>query len=106
MSTTTDDALQLARLESARSGDKGSFESLVEPYRKELLAHCYRILGSFEDAEDVLQETLVRVWRHLNSFEGRSSLRSWLYKIATNACLDALDARKSSRPSGRAIRPR
>ncbi len=95
MKTTSDEARQLAALESVRAGDQEAFESLVEPYRKELLVHCYRILGSFEDAEDILQETLVRAWRHLDSFEGRSSLRAWLYKIATNACLDALDARKS-----------
>ncbi len=78
----------------AKAGDQAAFEELVEPYRRELLAHCYRILGSFEDAEDMLQETMVRVWKRLDSFEGRSSLRAWLYKIATNACLDALDSRR------------
>ena len=78
----------------ARTGDQGAFEHLIEPYRRELVAHCYRILGSFEDAEDMLQETLVRVWKRLDSFEGRASLRAWLYKIATNACLDALDSRR------------
>ena len=81
-------------LTAARSGDQEAFEQLVNPYRRQLLVHCYRILGSFEDAEDMLQETLVRVWKRLDSFEGRSSLRSWLYKIATNACLDALDSRR------------
>ena len=81
-------------LELARAGDQRAFEQLVEPYRRELLVHCYRILGSFEDAEDMLQETFVRVWKRLDSFEGRSSLRAWLYKIATNACLDALDSRR------------
>jgi len=81
-------------LELARQGAQESFEELVEPYRRELLAHCYRILGSFEDAEDMLQETLVRVWKRLDTFEGRSSLRAWFYKIATNACLDALDSRR------------
>jgi RNA polymerase sigma-70 factor (ECF subfamily) len=81
-------------LEVARIGDHQAFEQLVEPYRRELLAHCYRILGSLEDAEDMLQESLVRVWKRLDSFEGRSSLRAWLYKIATNACLDALDHRR------------
>ena len=94
MKSGRDDALQLTRLQSMRAGDKESFEGLIEPYRNELLAHCYRILGSFQDAEDVLQETLLRAWRHLDSFEGRSSLRAWLYKIATNACLDALDGRR------------
>src|SRR5262245_22703416 len=78
----------------ALSGDQQAFEQLVEPYRRELRAHCYRILGSFDDAEDMLQETLVRVWKRLDSFEGRSSFRAWLYKIATNVCLDALDSRR------------
>lgn len=81
-------------LRSARAGDQQAFEKLVEPYRRELLVHCYRILGSFEDAEDISQEILLRVWKRLDSFEGRSSLRTWLYKIATNACLDALDSRR------------
>jgi RNA polymerase sigma-70 factor (ECF subfamily) len=81
-------------LTAARAGDQQAFEQLVNPYRRQLLVHCYRILGSFEDAEDMLQETLVRVWKRLDSFEGRSSLRSWLYKIATNASLDALDNRR------------
>jgi RNA polymerase sigma-70 factor (ECF subfamily) len=85
---------QSEQLRLARAGDQQSFERLVEPYHKELLVHCYRILASFEDAEDMLQETLLRVWNHLDSFEGRSSLRTWLYKIATNTCLDALDRRR------------
>ena len=93
--STIDHEAQLKRLEAARAGDQESFAKLIEPYRQELLVHCYRILASFEDAEDILQEALLRVWRHLDSFEGRSSLRSWLYKVATNACLDALDTRKS-----------
>jgi RNA polymerase sigma-70 factor, ECF subfamily len=81
-------------LNAARGGDQEAFAQLLEPYRKQLLVHCYRILGSFDDAEDMLQETLVRVWKRLDSFEGRSSLRAWLYKIATNASLDALDSRR------------
>jgi RNA polymerase sigma-70 factor (ECF subfamily) len=81
-------------LRSAKAGNHEAFEKLVEPYRREILVHCYRILGSFEDAEDIFQEILLRVWKHLGSFEGRSSLRAWLYKIATNACLDALDSRR------------
>jgi RNA polymerase sigma-70 factor (ECF subfamily) len=81
-------------LNAARAGDHEAFAQLVDPYRRQLLAHCYRILGSFEDAEDMLQETLVRVWKRLDSFEGRSSLRAWLYKVATNASLDALDSRR------------
>jgi RNA polymerase sigma-70 factor, ECF subfamily len=85
---------QSEQLRLARAGDQQAFERLVEPYHHEILVHCYRILGSFEDAEDMLQETLLRVWNHIDSFEGRSSLRAWLYKIATNACLDTLDNRR------------
>jgi RNA polymerase sigma-70 factor (ECF subfamily) len=85
---------QSEQLRLARAGDPQAFERLVEPYHHEILVHCYRILGSFEDAEDMLQETLLRVWNHIDSFEGRSSLRAWLYKIATNACLDTLDNRR------------
>lgn len=85
---------QAEQLALARAGNQDAFEKLVEPYRREILVHCYRILGSFEDAEDISQEILLRVWKRLDSFEGRSSLRSWLYKIATNACLDALDSRR------------
>jgi RNA polymerase sigma-70 factor (TIGR02960 family) len=74
----------------ARSGDADAFRELVDPYRRELQLHCYRILGSVQDAEDVLQETLLATWRGLGRFEGRSSLRAWLYRIATNRCLNAL----------------
>ena len=85
---------QTKHLESAREGNQEAFAQLIEPHRHELLVHCYRILGSFEDAEDMLQETLVHAWKRLDTFEGRSSLRAWLYKVATNVCLDALDTRK------------
>jgi len=78
-------------LAAARSGDQDAFRQLTDPYRRELLVHCYRILGSVDDAEDMLQETLLRAWRRLETFEGRASLRSWLYKIATNITLDTLD---------------
>jgi RNA polymerase sigma-70 factor, ECF subfamily len=81
-------------LAAARSGDEDAFRRLTDPYQRELLVHCYRMLGSMEDAEDILQETLLRAWWHLTSFERRSSLRSWLYKIATNAALDAIASRK------------
>ena len=83
-------ALEQAGLERASTGDEQAFRELVDPYRRELLAHCYRMLGSLTDAEDMLQETLLSAWRGLPRFEGRSSLRSWLYRIATNTCLNAI----------------
>src|SRR5436189_6381100 len=85
-------------LEAARGGDQGAFGRLVDPYRPELHAHCYRMLGSVHDAEDSLQDALLRAWRGLPKFEGRSSLRSWLYTIATNTCLNAIAARPKRMP--------
>ena len=73
----------------ARAGDGAAFGELTEPYRRELQVHCYRMLGSLEDAEDALQDTLLAAWRGLGAFEGRASLRTWLYQVATRRCLDA-----------------
>src|SRR3954454_5591666 len=77
-------------LDRARAGDEEAFRALTDPHRRELQVHCYRILGSVQDAEDMVQETLLAAWRGLSDYEGRASIRSWLYRIATNRCLNAL----------------
>ena len=82
----------------ARAGDGEAFRELTEPHRRELQVHCYRMLGSFQDAEDALQNTLLAAWQGLGGFEGRASIRTWLYRIATNRCLDARRA-ASRRPA-------
>ncbi len=93
-----DAAVSQATLDRARAGDAHAFRELTDPYRRELQLHCYRILGSLTDAEDMLQETLIAAWLGLDNFAGRASLRTWLYRIATNRCLNALRDAGRRRP--------
>src|SRR6201996_4409711 len=93
-----------ATLARAKAGDGAAFGELVDPYRRELQAHCYRILGSVQDAEDVLQEALLAAWRSIGQFNGQS-LRAWLYRIATNRCLNYLRG-ESRRPQPAGLRDR
>ena len=94
--TTEEQAL----LTAVRDGDQTAFGAIANRYRAELRVHCYRMLGSLADSEDLVQETLLKAWRGRSSFEGRAALRSWLYRIATNACLDFLEARKQRSSGG------
>ena len=87
-------------LARAREGDGDAFRQLVEPHRHELQVHCYRVLGSLADAEDLLQETLLAAWQGLAGFQGRASLRSWLYRIATNRCLNWLRSARRQPAAG------
>jgi RNA polymerase sigma-70 factor, ECF subfamily len=82
-----------AVVSAARNGDEGAFRELVAPHRRELRAYCYRMAGSLDDADDLLQESLLRAWRGIASFEGRSSVRTWLYRVTWSACVDALESR-------------
>jgi RNA polymerase sigma-70 factor (ECF subfamily) len=103
-SSFRDERLGENRLARAQRGDEDAFAELTEPYARELQLHCYRILGSFQDAEDLLQETLLAAWRGLEQFEGRSSLRAWLYTIATNRSLNALrDRGRRPQPAPAAV---
>lgn len=83
---------------AARTGDGGKFALLTERFRRELMLHCYRMIASYDDAQDLTQETFLRAWAKRESFQGRSSLRTWLYRIATNACLDFLEKRRDRQP--------
>jgi len=80
-------------IQALQADDAQAFAALAERYRRQLHVHCYRMLGSFDDAEDLVQETLLRAWRGRAGFEGRAQFRTWLYRIATNACLNAHQAR-------------
>ena len=95
--TQTEKSKEAKLLAAAQNGDANGFSELTEPYRRELQVHCYRILGSLHEAEDMVQETLLKAWKRLDTYEGRASFRAWLYKIATNTCLDFLDQRRSRR---------
>jgi RNA polymerase sigma-70 factor (TIGR02960 family) len=102
-SATTPGTAEDAVVEAARGGDEAAFAELVGRYRPELHVHCYRMLGSFEEAEDLVQETFLRAWRGRESFHGGPGFRAWLYRIATNACLDTLRSGRRRVPSLRSF---
>jgi RNA polymerase sigma-70 factor (ECF subfamily) len=86
---------RVQELAAARGGDEGAFRALVAPYQRELRAYCYRMAGSMGETDDLLQESLLRAWRGLPTFEGRSSVRTWLYRVTSSACIDALKSKKA-----------
>src|SRR3954452_20526327 len=90
-------------LSRARAGEGDAFRELTEPHRRELQVHCYRMLGSLQDAEDALQDTLLAAWQGLGGFQGRASIRTWLYRIATNRCLNARRAAGRRAPQERHV---
>ncbi|MET8681694.1 RNA polymerase subunit sigma-70 [Streptomyces sp. NPDC004647] len=94
-----------AEVAAAQAGDESAFSGLAEKYRRELQVHCYRMLGSLEESEDLVQETFLRAWRKRESYQGRSTFRAWLYRIATNACLDALARYPAARRAAPAAAP-
>src|SRR5712692_5509205 len=89
----TDSGREQSLVAAARLGDRDAFEALVEPRRRELHLHCYRMTGSLTDADDMVQESLLKAWRRIATFEGRAPFQAWLYKIATNTCLSELATR-------------
>src|SRR5215470_8748004 len=91
-------AVTVDLLARAQAGDGDAFGQLVGPYRRELQVYCYRILGSVQDAEDALQDTLLSAWQGLAGFEGRASIRTWLYRVATSRCMDALRSARRRPP--------